>query len=119
MGTTRYSVEWTCWADAEIAAKRAGMKAGGEIADFVYLGEFDRDRVFPSFALAAAFAKKVRPQDVWNCPRVRRQQLVENDHDDLGNSVQPMPSFETDATWEIFEDGPTPSESAPDWLAAA
>lgn len=119
MARKRYQVEWTPWADVHAAAVRRGMPPDGEVSDYVAIESFDRGRVFPNFGLALAFAKKVVPDDTWHCPRIRRQFLAPNDHDDLGNRVEPMPSWENEATWEVFEDAPAPVESAPDWLAAA
>jgi hypothetical protein len=117
--TTRYLVEWTPWDAVEAAAIKRGMPADGEVADYVELDDFERTEVRNTFAAAVALARKVLPKDTWNCPRIRRQVLVQNDHDDLGNRVRPMPSFETDATWEVFEDQPNPVESSPDWLDCA
>lgn len=79
------------------------------------IDSFERAEVCVSFEAAIAQARKALPEDTWGCPRIRRQILVQNDHDDLGNRVRPMPSFETEATWEVFSDQPDPVEAAPDW----
>ena len=121
MGTAqkRYLVEWTPWDRVKAEAVKRGMPADGEVGDYVCIDAYERNRAFPSFSLARVFARKVLPNDTWSCPRIRRQVLVPNDHDDLGNRVEPMPTFETEATWEVFEDRPDPVEASPDWRDAA
>lgn len=111
----RYLVEWTSWADAKAAAIKRGMPADGSVSDYINFENFDRADECASFKAAVAHARKVLPKDVWHCPRIRRQVLVQNDHDDLGNRVRPTPSYETEATWEVFEDLPDPVEETPDW----
>lgn len=119
MASTRYLVEWTPWDVVKAAAIKRGMPDDGAAADYVDIDSFERSQVCLSFAAAVTFARKVLPNDTWASPRIRRQALVQNDHDDLGNRVEAMPSFETDATWEVFEDEPDPQEAAPDWRDAA
>ena len=114
---TRYLVEWTPWADVHAAARQRGMALGGDVGDFVDIDEFEVTRSFRSLALAAAFAKDVVEPDTWHCPRIRRQIVIANDHDDLGNRVPARPDWETDATWEVFSDSPAPVESKPDWVS--
>lgn len=111
-----YLVEWTPWATVKAAACRAGMPDGGEVGDYVCFDDFTCSDEFSTFERAVVHARKVLPLDTWKCPRIRRQVLVKNDRDDLGNRVKAMPSFETEATWEISEDQPDPVEEAPDWL---
>lgn len=111
----RYLVEWTPWVAVKAAALKRGMPADGSAGDYVEISDFDRGDVFPRFKAAVSFARSVAADDTWNCPRIRRQVLVPNDHDDLGNRVEARPSYETEATWEVFEDQPDPDESSPDW----
>jgi hypothetical protein len=113
--TKRYLVEWTPWDAVKAAAVKRGMPADGEVADYVEIDDYQTERVFSTFAAAMKFASSVAEADTWRCPRIRRQVLVQNDHDDLGNRVEPMPSFETEATWEMI-DGSEPVEEQPDWL---
>lgn len=115
----RYVVEWTPWSEVRAAAVKNGMPEGGEVSDYVAIENFAHERTFPSFGLAVRFARAVIEADTWHCPRIYRQVLVQNDHDDLGRRVKPMPSFETDATWEVFADEPDPTEAAPHWLDEA
>ena len=112
----RYLVEWTPWAAVKAAAVKRGMPADGEAGDYVNFEDFDRSEALPTFVKALAFARGVLPEDTWGCPRIRRQILVLNDHDDLGNRVPSCPSYETEATWEIFKDEADPVEDKPDWL---
>lgn len=114
----RYLVEWTPWADVLAAALKAGMAAGGEVSDFVDIDHFETSRVFRSLAHARSFAKDIA-SDTWNCPRIRRQVWVQNDHDDLGNRVSPRPDWETEATWEVFDDTDplTITDADPHWAA--
>lgn len=119
MSPKRYAVEWTPWADVKAAAVKRGMPADGEAGDYVCIDDFERTDTFPTFDKAVKFARSIITKDTWNCPRIRRQVLVENDQDDLGNRVTAMPSYETEATWEVFEDQPDPVEDAPDWRDAA
>jgi hypothetical protein len=114
-----YLVEWTCWPDAEAAAVKRGMPANGSLSDYVHLEDYERSYESSTFDEAVAIARRVLPDDAWNCPRIRRRVLVPNDHDDLGNRVRPLPSYETEATWEVFDGQPDPIEANPDWLSAA
>ena len=116
---TRYLVEWTPWAKVKAAAEKRGMPADGEVGDYVDIDAYETSSVLPTFPAAVAFARKVLPDDTWKSTRIRRQVLVQNDHDDLGNRVRPMPSFETEATWEVFADSPDPVEATPDWTDLA
>ena len=116
---TRYLVEWTPWDAVKAAAVKHGMPEDGSAADYVCMDDFTQADVFLTFAKAVHFARSIIGKDTWNCPRIRRQVLVSNDHDDLGNRVKAMPAYETDATWEVFEDQPDPVEANPDWLDEA
>lgn len=118
----RYLVEWTPWSEVHAAALKAGMVEGTDSAsDFVEIDDFEVSRVFPSLALARSFAKDMLPVDTWSCPRIRRQAWVQNDHDDLGNRVDARPSWETEATWEVFDDTDilTIIDTKPDWTDEA
>ena len=116
---TRYLVEWTPWADALAEAMADAVRRGLPIAGEVNLENCDRCDAFHSFSAAVIFARKVLPDDAWRCPRIRRQVMVPNDHDDLGNRVKARPSYETEATWEVLEDQPDPDEKSPDWIEDA
>lgn len=119
MAKKRFVVEWTPWDAVKGAAVKRGMPEDGSPGDYIEVSDFDLIRAFPSFGLALRFAKQVRPEDTWNCPRIRRQFLNPNDHDDLGNRTDPHPEWETEATWEVFEDAADPIEAKPDWLEGA
>ena len=108
----RYLVEWTPWDAVKAAAVKRGMPGDGEVGDYVCMDDFTVDRIFPTFAKALQFARSIIAKDTWNCPRIRRQVLVPNDHDDLGNRVKAMPSYETDANWEVLIDQPDPIEAS-------
>jgi hypothetical protein len=99
----RYLVEWTPWDVVKAAAVKRGMPADGEVSDYVELDDYLKTETFSTFAKAVKFARSVIEKDTWRCPRVCRQVLVQNDHDDLGNRIEAMPSFETEATWEQFD----------------
>lgn len=113
--TKRYLVEWTPWDLVKAAAIKRGMPADGEVADYVTIDEYERNDGFGTFTEALSFARSVVEKDTWRCPRIRRQIIVPNDHDDLGNRVKAMPTFETDATWELIEGGADIDEATPDW----
>ena len=115
----RYLVEWTPWSEVTAAAIKRGMPDDGEPGDYVDFASFERGEVCETFESAIACARRVLLLDAWKCPRIRRQILVPNDTDDLGNRVTPMPTFETEATWEVSAGDPDPREEEPDWLAAA
>jgi hypothetical protein len=120
MSKTRYIVEWTPWADVLAAATKAGMPPDGEVSDFVSIEDHDRqDREFASFADAEVHARSVIEADTWHCPRIIRQSLNTHDTDDLGNEVEPMTTWDDEATWEVFDDSPALDADKPDYLADA
>lgn len=106
----RYLVDWTSWSEAKAAAEAQGWTEADSVLDFIEADDFSYRMVFPTFGAAVSFAAAVRPQDMWNCPRIRRQLLV-NDRDDLGNRFRSK-SWEEDAMWEVAKDD-TPVEASP------
>jgi hypothetical protein len=117
---THYLVEWTPWKAVRAAAMAEGWnpdEGTASAADFVEIEDHTIHEEFPTFAAALRRARMVEIHDTWNCPRILRQVLLQNDHDDLGNTVEAMPSFETDAMWEVAEDT-DPVEAEPIAVAA-
>lgn len=117
MPGTRYIVEWTPWADVHAAAVKAGMVNDEEVSDYVEIDHFEISKAFSSLARAASFASVILTADTWRCPRIRRQVWVQNDHDDLGNRVSARPDWQTEATWEVFDDTDiaTITDESPHW----
>lgn len=114
MPTTRYIVEWTPWDKVKAAAAALGWTDKDSAADFVEINDYRANRSFHAFAKAVTFARSVARADTWGCPLIHRQELVTHDTDDMGETIPPMLSWDTDASWECAADD-QPDEAHPSY----
>lgn len=104
MSKTRYLVTWNDWSAAKAQAVKNGMPAIGEVPDYVDMGQFNNYVEFATFDEAVTFALKKHPDDSYGCPRVTREELVDDE----------FPYWEADAAWEVLPSEPSPVEANPD-----